>query len=450
MSDNKLDLLIKNGIMVTMNPSMEIHYPGSLAIKGDTITAVGPEDLLKNFETKTRQIIDARGGVVLPGLINTHTHAAMTLFRGLADDLPLADWLNNHIFPAERKLSAEWVYWGTMLACAEMILSGTTTFCDMYLFEDEVARAAREAGMRALVGEVLYDFPSPNYGPIEKGFEYSLKMIEDYKEDPLISVAIEPHSPLTCSPDLLIKSGELCEKHKVPLIIHLSETRHEVEEIKRRYHLSPVEHLKRLGLLVPHLIAIHCVALSPADMDALRAGKVKVAHCPESNMKLASGMAPVTDMLARGITVGLGTDGCASNNNLDLFQEMDTAAKLYKLYHSDPTVMDAPTALRMATIDGARVLQMEQKIGSLEAGKKADIIILDLNKPHLTPIYNVYSHIVYAAKSSDVSQVFINGKPVLKDRRLITLDLKKIFNKVGRFSEMVKKEEGLAVWELGF
>ncbi|MEW6184784.1 MAG: amidohydrolase [Thermodesulfobacteriota bacterium] len=450
MADNQLDLIIKNGIMVTMNPNMEIYHPGSLAIKGDTIVAIGPEDLLQGFEKNAREIIDARGGAVLPGLINTHTHAAMTLFRGLADDLPLADWLNNHIFPAERKLSADWVYWGTLLACAEMILSGTTTFCDMYLFENEVARAAREAGMRALVGEVLYDFPSPNYGPIEKGFEYSLKMIEDYKNDPLISVAIEPHSPLTCSPDLLIKSGQLCAKHEVPLIIHLSETRQEVEQIKSRYHLSPVEHLQHLGLLVPHLIAIHCVALSPADMDALKQGEVKVAHCPESNMKLASGMAPVTDMLARGITVGLGTDGCASNNNLDLFQEMDTAAKLYKLYHSDPTVMAAPTALRMATIDGARVLQMEEKIGSLEKGKKADFIILDLNKPHLTPIYNLYSHIVYAAKSSDVTQVFINGKQVLKDRQVTTLDLKQIFNQVKRFAEVVKKEEGMAIWDLGF
>jgi len=435
MSSNQIDLLIKNGKIVTMNPALEIHQPGALAIKGDTITAVGPEKELSPLESTARDILDAQGGAVLPGLINTHTHAAMTLFRGLADDLPLSDWLNHHVFPAEKKLNAQWVYWGTSLACAEMILSGTTTFCDMYLFEAEVAKAAKEAGMRALVGEVLYDFPSPNYGPIEKGFEYSLQMIKDFNNDPLISVAIEPHTPFTCSPDLLKKAGYLCNKYNVPLIVHVSETSHEVEQIQKQYQTSPVGLLKQLGLLATNLIAIHCVALSSEDLDALQKGQVKVAHCPESNMKLASGVAPVVQMLSRGITVGLGTDGCASNNNLDLFHEMDTAAKLHKVHLSDPTVMDARTVLRMATIEGAKVLQMEQKIGSLEPGKKADVIVLDLKKPHLTPLYNLYSHLVYAAKSSDVTQVIINGQRVLKDRQLTTLNLKTIFEQVGRFAE---------------
>ncbi|MGA3084428.1 MAG: amidohydrolase [Thermodesulfobacteriota bacterium] len=422
-----------------MNPVMEIHQPGALAIKGDTITAIGPEKELRHLESTAREILDAQGGAVLPGLINTHTHAAMTLFRGLADDLPLKDWLNHHIFPAEKKLNAQWVYWGTSLACAEMILSGTTTFCDMYLFEAEVAKTAKEAGIRALVGEVLYDFPSPNYGPLEKGFEYSLQMIQDFKNDPLISVAIEPHTTFTCSPDLLQKAGYLCNKYNVPLIVHVSETRHEVEQIQEQFQTSPVGLLKQLGLLAPNLIAIHCVTLSSKDLDDLQKGQVKVAHCPESNMKLASGVAPVVQMLSRGITVGLGTDGCASNNNLDLFHEMDTAAKLHKVHLSDPTVMDARTVLRMATIEGAKVLQMEQKIGSLEAGKKADVIVLDLKKPHLTPLYNLYSHLVYAAKSSDVTQVIINGQRVLKDRKLMTLNLKTIFEQVGRFAEDLKK-----------
>jgi len=439
MPVNSIDLLIKNCTVVTMNPALEIHQHGALAIKGDTITAVGPEKELLPLESKAEEILDAQGGAVLPGLINTHTHAAMTLFRGLADDLPLADWLNHHIFPAEKKLNAGWVYWGTLLACAEMILSGTTTFCDMYLFEAEVAKAASEAGMRALVGEVLYDFPSPNYGPIEKGFEYSLQMIRDFKNDPLISVAIEPHTPFTCSPDLLKKAGELCKKYKVPLIVHLSETDHEVDQIRSQYQVSPVGHLEKLGLLAPNLIAIHCVALSSEDLNALQRGRVKVAHCPESNMKLASGVAPVVQMLSRGITVGLGTDGCASNNNLDLFHEMDTAAKLHKVHLSDPTVMDAKTVLRMATIEGAKVLQMEQKIGSLEPGKKADVIILDLKKPHLTPLYNLYSHLVYAAKSSDVTQVIINGKRIMKDRQLMTLNLKNIFKQVRQFADDLKK-----------
>jgi 5-methylthioadenosine/S-adenosylhomocysteine deaminase len=260
-------------------------------------------------------------------------------------------------------------------------------------------------------------------------------MIQDFKNDPLISVAIEPHTPFTCSPGLLKKAGDLCNKYNVPLIIHVSETSHEVDQIKSQYQASPVGLLEKLGLLAPNLIAIHCVALSSEDLDALQKGRVKVAHCPERNMKLASGVAPVVQMLARGITVGLGTDGCASNNNLDLFHEMDTAAKLHKVHLSDPTVMDAKTVLRMATIEAAKCLQMDQKIGSLEPGKKADVIVLDLKKPHLTPLYNLYSHLVYAAKSSDVTQVIINGKRVLKDRQLTTLNLKTIFEQVGRFAE---------------
>lgn len=434
MSSAPVDLLIKNALIVTMNPAMEIYQPGAVAIKGDTIMAVGPEKELLPSGTEVREILDVQGGVVLPGLINTHTHAAMTLFRGLADDLPLDDWLNNHIFPAERKLSAQWVYWGTLLACAEMILSGTTTFCDMYLFEAQAAKAAQEAGMRALVGEALYDFPSPNYGSIEKGFEYTRRLIRDFEDDPLISVAVELHSPSICCPDLLQKAGYLSEEREVPLIIHLAETSKERDLIQGRYGTSPVGLLERLGLLGSRLIAVHCVALSEGDLEALEKARVKVAHCPESNMKLASGVAPVVAMLKKGILVGLGTNGCASNNNLDLFQEMDTAAKLHKVDLLDPTVMDAQTVLRMATIEGAKVLQMDRITGSLEKGKKADLIVLGLKKPHLTPLYNLYSQLVYAAKGSDVNQVIIGGKRVLKDRRLMTLDVRSIFEKARDFA----------------
>ncbi|MBA4395616.1 MAG: S-adenosylhomocysteine deaminase, partial [Desulfobacca sp.] len=369
------------------------------------------------LESRAGAVLDVQGGVVLPGLINAHTHAAMTLFRGLADDLPLDDWLNRHIFPVEQKLTGPCVYWGTALACAEMILSGTTTFCDMYLFEAEAARAVRGAGMRALLGEALYDFPSPNYGPIEKGLEYTRQLILDLKNDPLISAAVELHSPSVCGPDLLQKAKALSDDQGVPLIIHLSETFKENEQIYDRYGTSPVGLLKRLGLLDSHLIAVHCVAVSDEDMDLLGKKGARVVHCPESNMKLASGVAPIVKMLNRGLFVGLGTDGCASNNNLDLFQEMDMAAKLHKVHLLDPTVMDAQTVLRMATIEGARVLHLDREIGSLEPGKKADCIVLDLNKPHLTPCYNLYSHLVYAAKGSDITQVIINGKTVMKDRR---------------------------------
>ena len=248
---------------------LNIFHPGALAIRGDTIIAVGREQDLASWKATAREVVDARGGAVLPGLINTHTHAAMTLLRGLADDLPLMDWLENHIFPAERRITGEWVYWGTLLACAEMILSGTTTFCDMYLFEAEVARAAREAGLRALVGEVLYDFPSPNYGPLEKGLDYTRDLIRQYREDPLISVAVEPHTPFTCAPELLLRAKALSAEFRVPLIMHLAETRSEADQILERYGVSPVEHLRRLGLLDEQFIAVHCVVLSEADRKTL-------------------------------------------------------------------------------------------------------------------------------------------------------------------------------------
>jgi len=438
ISEEPVDLFIKNGLVVTMDDRLNIFQPGALAIRGDSIIAVGREEDLAPLALKANEVLDAGGGAVLPGLINTHTHAAMTLLRGLADDLPLMDWLENHIFPAERRLTGEWVYWGTLLACAEMILSGTTTFCDMYLFEAEVARAAREAGMRALVGEVLYDFPSPNYGPLEKGLEYSRDLILQYREDPLISVAVEPHTPFTCAPELLLRAKSLADEFRVPLIIHLAETRTEEEQILKRYGASPTQHLARLGLLDENLIAVHCVVLSEADQETLAAAGVKVAHCPESNMKLASGVAPVVELLRRGVSVGLGTDGCASNNNLDLFQEMDSAAKLHKVHRLDPTVMDARTVFWMATRGGARVLGLDSRVGSLEAGKKADVILLNLDQPHLTPLYNIYSHLVYSARGADVTRVIIHGRTVMKDRKLLTLDLKEILSRANRFAEMLR------------
>ena len=435
--NDPIDFFIKNGLVVTMNPSLEIHHPGALAIQKDGILAVGPEKDLLHLEVRAAEVIDAQGGAVLPGLINSHTHAAMTLFRGLADDLPLTDWLTKHIFPAETRMTAEGVYWGTLLACAEMLLSGTTSFCDMYLFEAQVARAARQAGMRALVGEVLYDFPSPNYGPLAKGFDYTRRLIQAFKDDPLISVAVEPHSPLTCSPDLLRTALTLSEEFQVPLKIHLAETRSEWAAVQERFQATPVEFLDRLGLLSPNLIAVHCVVVSERDLDLLEKARVRVVHCPESNMKLASGVAPVVAMLKRGITVGLGTDGCASNNNLDLFQEMDSAAKLHKVHHLDPTVLDARTVLGLATCQGAKVLGLEDKIGSLEPGKKADLILLDLDQPHLTPLYNIYSQLVYAARGADVTQVFVNGRRVVKDRQLLSLDLKSILLQVNLLAQEI-------------
>ena len=415
-----VDIMIKNGAILVMDTKNSIINRGFLCIEGDTISYIGTGND-KNFEAK--KIIDAKEGLVMPGLINGHTHAAMSLFRGLADDLPLMEWLNNYIFPVESKMDADFVFTGTLLACAEMIMSGTTTFCDMYLFEEEVARAAKMAGMRSLVGEVLYDFDSPNYGSIENGLRYTESLIKKWKNDPLVSIAVEPHSLFTCSPDLLSASNDLSLKYQVPLIIHLAETMNELDEVRKKYGKGPVEHLQSLGLLGPHLIADHCVHLRENDIKILAENGVKVIHNPESNMKLASGIAPIPDMLAENMIVGLGTDGCASNNNLDLFAEMDMAAKLHKVNTMDSTVMDALTVLRMATIEGARALGISEITGSLEKGKKADVIIVDTKKPHLTPMYNPYSHLVYAVGGNDVSHSIINGRLLMEDRKLLSLDL---------------------------
>jgi 5-methylthioadenosine/S-adenosylhomocysteine deaminase len=432
----EVDLLLINGIVLTLDRSDQRFDLGGVAIQGEEIVAVGPAETLRSA-FQASKTLDATGCVVLPGLINSHTHAAMTIFRGLADDLPLMDWLHQHIFPAERKLTEEWVYWGTLLACAEMILSGTTTFCDMYLFEHKVAEAAKAAGVRALVGEVLYDFPSPNYGPAEKGLEFTESLIHQWHGDPLVRIAVEPHTLYTCSPPLLKRCHELAERCNVSLITHLSENEDEVEEILKRYGRRPVAHLENLGMLNPRLIADHCVALDDSDMELLARHGVEVVHNPESNMKLASGIAPVPRLLELGVNVALGTDGCASNNDLDLFGEMDTCAKLHKAATLDPTVLPAGTVLRMATQNGAKALGLEGKIGELSPGKWADIIVVDFDRPHLTPLYKPVSHLVYAARGSDVRHTIIHGRLVMEDRRLLTLDVDEVMAHVRSFARTV-------------
>jgi 5-methylthioadenosine/S-adenosylhomocysteine deaminase len=430
-----VDIIIKNGTILTMNAENSILETGFLCIEGDTISHIGENDE-KAFAAP--KVIDAKGGLVLPGLVNGHTHAAMSLFRGLADDLPLMEWLNNYIFPVESRMDGEFVYTGTLLACAEMIMFGTTTFCDMYLFEDEAATAAQEAGMRCLVGEVLYDFHSPNYGAIEKGLEYTESLIQKWQGDPIVSIAVEPHSLFTCSPSLLKTANGLALKYDVPLIIHVAETLSEISEVKEKYGKTPIEHLGSLGLLGPHLIADHCVHLDKREIASMAKHGVKVIHNPESNMKLASGIAPVPELLAHGVTVGLGTDGCASNNNLDLFTEMDMAAKLHKINAMDPTVMGAVKVLRMATIEGAKALGLEDLTGSLEVGKKADVILVDTAQPHLTPLYNPYSHLVYSARGNDVSHSVINGQLVMENRKLITINLNEIMERAREKSRDVR------------
>lgn len=437
MNNFSADLLIINGTVITMDREDSVIENGAVAVIGENIAAVGEADELSSLKASKR--IDARGGIIMPGLINAHTHASMTIFRGLADDLPLMTWLNDHIFPAEAGLTPEKVHDGALLACAEMILSGTTCFCDMYLFEDQVAQAAKEAGMRAVVGEVLFDFPSPNYGSIENGFAYTEMLIDKYRKDTLINIAVEPHSPYLCEPDLLEKASLLAQKKDLLLVIHVSETKSEVSKIKERYGYTPVGFLASLGVLSPKLLACHCVHLTEDDIALLKKHDVKVAHNPESNMKLASGIAPVPELINRGVCVGIGTDGCASNNNLDIFHEMSMAAKLGKVHTHDPAAVNAKSVLRMATIDGARALGLSGITGSLEMGKKADIIIIDTHKPHLTPMYNPLSHLVYAVRGSDVRTSVINGKLIMEERKLLTLDISEIAGKVIRIAQDIVK-----------
>lgn len=433
-------ILVTNGRVLTMDARDTRFDPGAVAVSSGRIQAVGPADAFAH--RRFDRLVDAGGGIVMPGLVNVHTHAAMTCFRGLADDLPLMQWLHEHVFPAEALLDEETVYQGSLLACAEMIRSGTTCFCDMYLFEDAVAQAARDAGMRAVVGEVLYDFPSPNYGPIEHGFAYTEHLIETWRGHDLIGVAVEPHSPYLCSSDLLRRAAALARKHAIPLVIHVAETAAEVDQLREKTGRTPVDFLAHLDVLGPNLLACHCVVLSEADRTLLRQFDVKVAHNPESNMKLASGVAPVPDLLQRGVCVGLGTDGCASNNNLDLFAEMNTAAKLHKAWQCDPTVLDAATTLRMATIDGARALGLESICGSLEVGKRADLIVVDVDRTHLTPMYDPASHLVYAVQADDVAMVMIQGRIVMQSGVLQTIDEPRVIETVQRIAQKVSSANG--------
>jgi 5-methylthioadenosine/S-adenosylhomocysteine deaminase len=431
--------LFRGAWAVTLNDAWEVFSPGAVAVQGEKIVAVGPPAELQ-ARYRAGRVLDYPHGLLLPGLINAHTHAAMALFRGLADDLPLEDWLNSHIFPAERHLDREFVYWGTKLAVAEMLLSGTTTFCDMYLFADAVGRAAAETGIRAVIGEVLYDFPSPNYGPPAEGLRFSEHLCLSYQEHPRVRVAIQPHAVYTCSPELLQQCGDLAARLRTPLIIHLSETQKEVAYCRTAYGATPVEHLQNLGLLTRHLVADHAVVLTEADLKLLAASGAAVAHCPESNMKLASGIAPVTELLAKGVPVGLGTDGCASNNNLDMLQELDTAAKLQKVRHLDPTALPATQALALATRGSARVLGLEQEVGALAPGFKADLMVIDLNQPHLTPIYDPYSHLVYAAGGADVHTVMVHGQILVEAGKLLAFDLEETLAKARELARRVKGE----------
>jgi 5-methylthioadenosine/S-adenosylhomocysteine deaminase len=391
-------------------------------VKGSRILSVGPyEEIIERFIP--RNVIGGSGKVVLPGLINTHTHAAMVYFRGIADDLPLKEWLEKYIWPAESKwLSTEFCADAVTLACVEMLKSGVTTYNDMYFFQDGAARVTREMGMRAVLGVGVLDFPSVSAKTTEEYLANAEVFLDKWKGDGLVTPCVAPHAPYTCSPETFKKAKTLAEKYDVPLHTHLSETRYEVDTIKERYGKTPVEYLDEIGFLDRRLVAAHCVWVDDKDIGILARRGVGVSHCVESNLKLASGISPVARMVREGVKVTFGTDGAASNNDLDIFTEMSIAARLHKAIAGDPTVLDARQTLAMATRIGAEVLGLESTVGSIASGKAADIVVADLNKPHLTPFYDIYSLIVYSMRASDVDTVMVDGKIVVQNRTTLTAD----------------------------
>ncbi|MGB6471205.1 MAG: amidohydrolase [Candidatus Acidiferrales bacterium] len=429
----KADLIVSNGTVVTMDAQHRILNQGAVAIRGDSIVAVGATDeILAQFDAP--KIIDARGAIVMPGLINAHAHAAMSLFRGLADDLSLDDWLHKYIFPAEaRNVNEDFVVWGTRLGVLEMLRGGITTYADMYYFEDAVARVTKQAGMRGVLGETIIDFPAPDNKTPAAALAYTQSYLDHWKGDPLIVAAVGPHSIYTCSEKTLQDSAALARRNHAPILIHIAEAPFELEQSRAKTGLTPVAYLARAGVLGPDVTGAHCIWVNQADIATLAHFGVGCSYNPSSNMKTAAGVAPVVEMLAGGVAVGVATDGAASNNNPDMFEEMDLAAKLQKVSRMDPRALPAEQVVEMATITGARALHLDKQIGSLEIGKKADLIVVDTTAPHATPMYDVYSELVYALKASDVRTVIIAGRPVMEDRQMLTLDESEILRKAEEY-----------------
>jgi len=413
------DIIIKNAYVLTMDPDAGDLKNGTVVIEDGKITEIG-EKTKENADT----VIDSKGSVVMPGLANTHTHAAMTLFRGYADDLQLAEWLEKHIWPAEAQLKAEDVYKGGLLACLEMIKSGTTSFADMYFYMDETAKAVEASGLRASLSHGLIELWNEEKG--EADLKEGKRFVRAWQgaAGGRIKTMYGPHAPNTCSEEFLAKVKEEARRDGAGIHIHVLETEAELNAMKERYGKCSVHLLEDLGFLGPDVLAAHCVWLSDGDIEILRKRGVNVSHNPISNMKLASGIAPVYKMLEKGMNVTLGTDGCASNNNLDLFEEMKTAALLHKVSTGNPTALPARQVLEMATVNGAKALGTET--GMLKVGKKADVIIVDMKKPHLTPCFDVPSHLVYSAKGCDVRTTIVNGKVLMDNYRVLALDEEKV------------------------
>jgi len=437
----KIDILITGGTLLTLSGRMDVIEDGAVGISGGKIRfACTRADAPAVCPVET---IDATGCAVMPGLVNTHTHLPMTCFRGLADDLPLMEWLHEHMFPAEAKhVNREMSYRGALLGMAEMIRSGTTTCCDSYFYESHVVQAAVDAGVRIVAGQGFIDFSPPDADEIKKKAAAAEKFISKWQPlSPMVTPSLFCHSAYTCATQTLQTVKRIADEAAVPFMMHLAETKEEVDIIGSRYGLRPVHYLEKIGVLGGKSAAVHCVWLDEGEMDVLAASGTGVCHCPESNMKLASGIARIPELLKRGVAVGLGTDGCASNNDLDMLLEIDTMAKLHKVSTMNPTVMDAAAALQIATTGGARVLGLQHLIGSVEPGKCADLIVLDMKQPHLTPLYHLYSQIVYACRGSDVRDVIIDGKVVMRNRKLLTIDVQKAMDDVREIADRVRGKD---------
>jgi 5-methylthioadenosine/S-adenosylhomocysteine deaminase len=432
----KADLLITGGTVVTMNASRAILEDGAVAVTGDTIIAVGPRSELEAKYAAT-QTIDAAAKMVLPGFINGHTHVPMTLFRGLHDDVTLNDWLYKYIFPAEAKnVNEEFVRWGTRLAAAEQIRGGVTTFADMYYFEDAVAEETKAAGMRGVLGETFIDFPAPDNKNEAEMLAYTERFLKKWQND--------SHSIYTCSRKTLQDASALARKYHAPILIHTAEMKKEWEDSQKQNRMSPVQYLEKIGLLGPDVVSAHCIFVDEADRKTLAQKQVGCVHNPSSNMMIASGVSPVAEMRAAGIPVGLGTDGPAgSNNDLDLMEEIDLAAKLAKITKMDPLALNAKAVVEMATIDGARALHMEKEIGSLELGKKADLIVISLDEPNAVPMYDIYAQIAYALKGTDVETVVIAGRIVLRDRKLLTVNEEEAMARARQYKKSIAASLGM-------
>ncbi|MDA8173090.1 MAG: amidohydrolase family protein [Nitrospiraceae bacterium] len=439
----KADLLILADYVITATDESPVIQNGAVAVKGPLILDAGPAaDITRRYQA-ARTISPGGKRALMPGFVNAHTHAAMVYLRGIAGDLPLKDWLEDHIWPIEsRWLSPEFVRDATGLACLEMLKAGVTTYSDMYFYEAESAGSAKKLGMRAVLGAGIVDFPTKTgSGPDEylAKAENFIKKISSFGGG-LVTPAVAPHSLYTCSPDTLKKTRKLADKYGVSMHLHLSETQWEVKEVMKTCGQRPVKFLHSIGCLTENTTAAHCVWVDDEEIELLAQSKAGVAHCPESNLKLASGFAPVAKMLQAGVRVSLGTDGAASNNDLNVMGEMGTAAKLHKALSGDPSAVDAHTAIKMATAGGAAAIGLGGKTGSIKKGLAADMIILDMNKPHLAPLHDVLAHIVYAALPSDVESVFVNGKQVVEKGRLITASEEEIMQKAEEWGRRIREE----------